>query len=478
MSRALVPPSSSPAVAGLPSDLQVDLKSPERKLKRRQSSDRSAPLIERSASMRRSVDAALLDEVTRQRPAEDEGSAAVVDRDVEVWIRDPDHAWVAGRVERQIGPSELLVKTADGATVKVDLTEGGGQLLTCNRELEADMTSLWYLHEPGILHNLRARYATSSEPYTYVAHLLVAVNPLRPIPMPDMAQVRDAPSLASVSPHPYAVAERAYRALLLPHSSPHSQSIVVSGESGAGKTESTKIVMRYLAWRAAASGEGDEAMCGFNERVLGSSPILESLGNAKTVRNHNSSRFGKYIQLAFAPSAGEKKGLALDGGRIDTYLLEKSRVVHQCTGERNFHIFYEMLAGATPEQRLAWSVGDRGPIDFRYLNTSGCVVVREHDDVAECAAMTRALQTMGASHDTVSGLFGCLAACLHLGDIAFVPPASSPPANGNVSTQTVGVTNVGALSSAAELLGLQLCDLEAALTTRTSTLMRGDEARA
>ena len=228
------------------------------------------------------------------------------------------------------------------------------------------MTSLWYLHEPGILHNLKGRYA-AAEPYTYVAHLLVSVNPLRPMPMPPMQEVRDAKSLASVAPHPFAVAERAYRAILLaarPAASKaatgaagaQSQSIVVSGESGAGKTESTKIIMRYLAWRARAGEPASaDATPAFNERVVQSNPILEALGNAKTQRNHNSSRFGKYIKLAFAPQEGATGhgggALELCGGRIDTYLLEKSRLVHQSAGERNFHVMYEMLSGASREQR-------------------------------------------------------------------------------------------------------------------------------
>ena len=463
----------------LPNALQAELASPT-KLKRTPSKeDRSAPRLEKSASARRSINGSLLAEI--KSPARSKEPAADDATDAEVWVRDEVSVWAAGRVERQISPAELLVKTADGASVKVDLSEGGGQLLTCNPSLEADMTSLWYLHEPGILHNLRGRYA-ETDPYTYVAHLLVAVNPLRPLAMPEMESVRDAASLSTVAPHPFAVAERAYRALLLPKAAAQSQSIVVSGESGAGKTESTKIIMRYLAWRAKASAAGavdvsDGAPTyNFNERVVQSNPILESLGNAKTQRNHNSSRFGKYIKLTFeeaegaaAPKAGGgASALVLQGGRIDTYLLEKSRLVYQSVGERNFHVFYEMQSGGSAAQKAQWQLA-ASPEEYHYLNQSGCVKVDAHDDVAEFTNLCGALDAMGTSKETQAQLFDCLAACLHLGNVAFNAPPGSP------GSQDLSVTDSSALGHTARLLGLKTDALEKALTTRTNRMMRGDE---
>ena len=282
--------------------------------------------------------------------------------------------------------------------------------------------SLWYLHEAGVLHNLRGRFDVD-EVYTNVAHLLIAVNPLKPLPTPDMAEIARAPSVSALAPHPYIVAEAAYRALLLPVSARRSQSIVVSGESGAGKTETTKTLLRYLAWRAATAAAAAATAVGssppsfgLNERILQSNPILESLGNSKTQRNHNSSRFGKYIKLHFgtpptsaptnqrnrpldrpisclphpsdcalslahpsprlhahphvpaltactpwrlsAPEGGEGAlSQQLQGGHLDTYLLEKSRLISQQQTERNFHIFYEMLHGGSDAQRARWSLG-------------------------------------------------------------------------------------------------------------------------
>ena len=400
--------------------------------------------------------------------------------DSSVWVRHPTEVWTAGHVEVVAG-SKLLVRTDKDEEVEVDLATDGSMtvsevLPTCNPSLESDMTSLWYLHEPGVLHNLKGRYA-NVEPYTYVAHLLVAVNPLRAIPMPPMEATRDAASLATVEPHPYAVAERAYRALLLPKASIQSQSIVVSGESGAGKTESTKIILRYLAWRAQAAGSNGSSNANFNERVVQSNPILESLGNGKTVRNHNSSRFGKYLKLHFSEpsSASTSSTLTLLGGRIDTYLLEKSRLVYQCAGERNFHVFYEMLHGGSPTQLTEWGLDGKTANDFHYLNTSGCVTTPEHDDKSEFSHMVSALDAMGAGAATTQReLFQCLAACLHLGDVTFIAPPTSPGAGKSGGPAAIN-DPAGACASAARLLGLELPALEAALTTRTNKMQRGGE---
>ena len=460
-------PSLDPALAD-------EIKSPKEPLRRRLSSDRSAPVLEATTAARRAVPAELLREVAtpeRRRRSSESGDqrGSPAPEQLEVWVRDAEAVWVAGKVERQVDQALLLVHTADGAAVKVDMSQGG-ELLSCNPSLEADMTSLWYLHEPGVLHNLRGRFE-QLEPYTYVAHLLCAVNPLQPVEQPSMEGVRDAASLSSVPPHPFAIAESAYRALLLPTGVAQSQSIVVSGESGAGKTESTKIVLRYLAWRAAAA----DSAVNLNERILKSNPILESLGNGKTQRNHNSSRFGKFIRLTFAPaSAG---ALALLGGSIDTYLLETSRVVHQQQGERNFHAFYQMMAGGTAAQREAWQLTE-GPEGFRFTNASGCVAVAEHDDQREHAAFVEALASMGVGAKTADELFACLAGILHLGNLTFTAPPGSPEAGANKgggAASAVTVSNPAAIGAACELLGLSAVELERGLTSRSMTLSRAGE---
>lgn len=203
--------------------------------------------------------------------------AAREDLSLEIWVPDAKQIWVKGTVVQQLGRAKLLVQMEDGSQISMDMS-GRGEVFTVNPSLEADMTALWYLHEPGVLSNLHGRFMTD-RPYTYVAHLLIAVNPLKPIPNPQMSLFADAKSLVGLPPHQFALAEAAFRALLLPPHVRQNQSIVVSGESGAGKTESAKILMRYITWRV-AQGHGNMAASALslNERIVQSNPVLESLG--------------------------------------------------------------------------------------------------------------------------------------------------------------------------------------------------------
>jgi myosin-5 len=200
------------------------------------------------------------------------------------------------------------------------------------------MTKLAYLHEPGVLQNLKSRY-DMNEIYTYTGNILIAVNPFRRLPHlydTQMMQQYKGADFGELSPHPFAVADVAYRLML---NEGISQSILVSGESGAGKTESTKMIMRYLAYmggKAASEGRTVE------KQVLQSNPVLEAFGNAKTVRNNNSSRFGKFVEIQF-----DQKG-RISGAAVRTYLLERSRVCQISDPERNYHCFY-MLCAAPPE---------------------------------------------------------------------------------------------------------------------------------
>jgi myosin heavy subunit len=395
--------------------------------------------------------------------------------DMEVWLPDKERVWIRGRVESQVGASELRVKTETGATVSIELSVHG-ELFAVNPTLEPDMTSLWYLHEPGVLANLAGRFA-KDEPYTYVAHLLIAVNPLKSIPMPSETEFEAARSLAGMPPHQYAIAEAAYRALLLPPAARQNQSVVVSGESGAGKTESAKILMRYITWRVAfAAGQlgangrrrsnGASASAeALNTRIVQSSPILESLGNAKTVRNHNSSRFGKYTKISFDASGAST--LKLVGAAVDTYLLEKSRIVRQAEGERNYHIFYEMLAGATTAERARWKLPALDGCS--YLAAAGCVSMPQHDDVEGFRDFVAALDAFDVPHEEREMLFCCLSGVLHLGEVSFSAIASPVKGGG----AAVIPDEPAGLDAAAGLLGLDYAALLAALTTRTVTTCVG-----
>ncbi|MED6137236.1 hypothetical protein PIB30_063188, partial [Stylosanthes scabra] len=213
----------------------------------------------------------------------------------QVWLEDPNEAWIDGEV-LEVKGQDIKVLCTSGKTVVVKASS------VYHKDTEAppcgvdDMTKLAYLHEPGVLANLRSRYDIN-EIYTYTGNILIAVNPFIKLPhLYDshmMAQYKGA-AFGELSPHPFAVADAAYRLMI---NEGISQSILVSGESGAGKTESTKLLMRYLAYMGgrAAVGEGRTV----EQKVLESNPVLEAFGNAKTVRNNNSSRFGKFVEIQF-----------------------------------------------------------------------------------------------------------------------------------------------------------------------------------
>ena len=392
------------------------------------------------------------------------GSTGMPQEDLQIWIPDVNRVWVKGTILQQISSAKLLVRLEDDSNISVDMT-GLGEFYNVNPSLEADMTALWYMHEPGILSNLHGRFMNGC-PYTYVAHLLIAVNPFTPIPHPKMNLFAEAKSLVGLQPHQFALAEAAFRELLLPAHLRQNQSIVVSGESGAGKTESAKILMRYITWRAAI---GDDSMgtkaLSLNERIIQSNPVLESLGNAKTQRNHNSSRFGKYTKISFAIAGNQVRLL---GASLVTYLLEKSRIVHQMEGERNYHIFYEMLAGASMEQRRQWMLLQ--PEQCNYLRQSGCLRVPLHDDTVEFATFCSALQTMDVAAVDVHSIFQSLSGLLHLGNVDFEECQEVH------SKSEVMPSNPVVLEQAALLLGLPAEELQRALTTRTvMTTARGEQ---
>eukprot|EP00959_Pyramimonas_sp_CCMP1952_P333309 6979144-Pyramimonas_sp.AAC.1 len=218
------------------------------------------------------------------------------------------------------------------------------------------------------------------------------------------------------------------------------QSMVISGESGAGKTETTKIAMQYLATLAGGSG--------MEEQVLQTNPILEAFGNAKTLRNNNSSRFGKLIDIHFDNCA------RIIGAHIQTYLLEKSRVVHQSKGERGYHVFYQLCAGATSEERAKW--GLQSADKYKFLSGGEAISIKGVDDQKDFLDLKKALSTVGIGEGLQHELFQVLAAVLWLGNIQFSPGEGTQVAPGSPAAEF-----------AAKLLGTSRSTLEKALTTRT-----------
>ncbi|XP_024985246.1 myosin-6-like [Cynara cardunculus var. scolymus] len=335
----------------------------------------------------------------------------------QVWLEDPEVAWIDADV-LEINDPNIKVKCSNGKELVINASNVYPKDPEFPKNGVDDMTKLAYLHEPGVLQNLKSRY-DNDEIYTYTGNILIAVNPFKRIPQlyekDIMAKYKGA-ALGELSPHPYAIAHAAYRQMV---NEEISQSILVSGESGAGKTESTKNLMQYLAFMGGRpSSEGRRSV---EQQVLESNPVLEAFGNAKTVRNNNSSRFGKFVEIQF-----NERG-RISGAAIRTYLLERSRVCQVSDPERNYHCFY-MLCSAPPEESEKYKVGD--PKTFHYLNQSNFFKLNGVDESQEYLATKKAMDVVGISSDEQDGIFRVVAAILHLGNIEFAKgsePDSSQP---------------------------------------------------
>ncbi|KAG8370850.1 hypothetical protein BUALT_Bualt13G0026200 [Buddleja alternifolia] len=322
-----------------------------------------------------------------------------------VWVEDPDAAWIDGEVV-SVNGEDIKVLCTSGKTVIVkssNVYPKDAEAPPCGVD---DMTKLAYLHEPGVLDNLKSRYDIN-EIYTYTGNILIAVNPFQRLPhlynSHMMAEYKGA-AFGELSPHPFAVADAAYRLMM---NEGVSQAILVSGESGAGKTESTKLLMQYLAYMGGRSASGERTV---EQQVLESNPVLEAFGNAKTVRNNNSSRFGKFVEIQFDQSG------KISGAAIRTYLLERSRVCQLSDPERNYHCFY-MLCAAPPKDIEKYKLGN--PRTFHYLNQTNCYELDGINDAKEYIATRKAMDTVGISVEEQDAIFRVIAAILHLGNIEF-----------------------------------------------------------
>ncbi|CAM4628890.1 unnamed protein product [Caretta caretta] len=321
-----------------------------------------------------------------------------------------------------------------------------------------DMSMLGDLHEAAILLNLHQRYQQDSI-YTNIGSILASVNPYKPISGLYSAAAMDLyrrHHLGELPPHIFATANECYCCLWKRHD---SQCVLISGESGAGKTESTKLLLKFLSAMSQNSlgSPASEKSTHVEEAILESSPILEAFGNAKTVYNNNSSRFGKFIQLHFSHHGH------IQGGRVtDSVLLcsFQNRVVHQNLGERNYHIFYALLAGVSGEQKEALSLSE--PETYRYLNQSGCVSDENLNDLEMFNKVMTALKVMEFSTEEIQDIFKLLSGTLQLGNMEFMTAGGAQ------------VTTKAVLNNASDLLGLDAFQLSEVLTQR-SMILRGEE---
>ncbi|XP_056307676.1 unconventional myosin-Va [Danio aesculapii] len=334
-----------------------------------------------------------------------------------VWIPDPAEVWRSAELSRDYRPGDpvlhLLLEDETELEYKLDLKSGVLPPLR-NPDIlvgENDLTALSYLHEPAVLHNLRVRFTDSKLIYTYCGIILVAINPYESLPIygSDIINAYSGQNMGDMDPHIFAVSEEAYKQMARDEK---NQSIIVSGESGAGKTVSAKYAMRYFA---TVSESSDDASV--EEKVLASNPIMEAFGNAKTTRNDNSSRFGKYIEIGF-----DRKHHII-GANMRTYLLEKSRVVFQASEERNYHIFYQLCACARLPEFEPLKLGSAD--DFPYTNQGGSPVIAGVNDLKEMQATRKAFSLLGITEAHQMGLFQILSAILHLGNVEVKERGSS-----------------------------------------------------
>ncbi|ROL18724.1 Unconventional myosin-VI [Anabarilius grahami] len=427
-----------------------------------------------------------------------------------VWAPHPTNGFQLGMIV-DIGADALTIEPLNqrGKTFLAPISQVFPAEDDVNKHVE-DNCSLMYLNEATLLNNIRIRYSKDLI-YTFVANILIAVNPYFDIPKlysPESIKSYQRRSLGTLPPHVYAIADKAYRDMKVLKM---SQSIIVSGESGAGKTENTKFVLRYLT---TSYGTGQD----IDERIVEANPLLEAFGNAKTVRNNNSSRFGKFVEIHF----NEKN--AVVGGFVSHYLLEKSRICMQSPEERNYHIFYRLCAGASEDIRNMLHLNS--PEIFRYLNR-GCTryfankdsdkqIMQNRkspersrsgyspsvpqyaflisdfscsataflfkalahgkvgalkdpllDDLGDFNRMVVAMKKIGLDDTEKLNLFRVVSGVLHLGNIDFEETGST--SGGcilkNQSSQT--------LEYCAELLGLDQDDLRVSLTTRVMLTTAG-----
>nr|XP_029136584.1 unconventional myosin-Va [Labrus bergylta] len=355
-----------------------------------------------------------------------------------VWIPDTEEVWKSAELSRDYknGDASLQLMLEDGTNLEHKLDPKTKNLpYLRNPDIlvgENDLTALSYLHEPAVLHNLKVRFVDSKLIYTYCGIVLVAINPYEPLPIygTDIINAYSGQNMGDMDPHIFAVAEEAYKQMARDE---RNQSIIVSGESGAGKTVSAKYAMRYFA---TVSGSASEA--NVEQKVLASNPIMEAIGNAKTTRNDNSSRFGKYIEIGF------DNRFRIIGANMRTYLLEKSRVVFQADEERNYHVFYQLCASShLPEYKnLKLSSAN----DFLYTRQGRSPVIAGVDDTKELCNTRHAFTLLGINETYQMGLFQVLAAILHLGNVEIKDRDSDssviPPNNRHLTAfcELVGVS--------------------------------------
>ncbi|XP_069763279.1 unconventional myosin-XV isoform X2 [Narcine bancroftii] len=329
---------------------------------------------------------------------------------------------------------------------------GDQPLIQFRKHLEEDgmedMTQLEDLHDGAVLYNLKKRFEKQMI-YTYIGSILLSVNPYKMYNIygTDTVLKYKGKSFMDNPPHLFAIANAAYSKMV---DAKHNQCIIISGESGSGKTEATKLVLRYLA--AVHHRHKDSV----THQILEATPLLESFGNAKTVRNDNSSRFGKYIEIYLQDGV-------ICGAITSQYLLEKSRIVFQAKNERNYHIFYEMLAGLSSQQKQKFYLQEAET--YYYLNQGGNCDIWGKDDGEDFLRLLSSMEVLGFSPDEQNSIFRILSSVLHLGNVYFEKYETD-------SQEVASVVSAHEIRVVAELLQVSPEGLQKSITYKVTETMR------
>ncbi|XP_076804948.1 myosin-6-like [Clavelina lepadiformis] len=324
-----------------------------------------------------------------------------------IWFPDKEVAYVKGE----------LLGTENGKC-KIKACESGKEMTLKEEELQEmnppryekceDMANMTFLNEASVLNNLRSRYE-SFMIYTYSGLFCVTVNPYKMLPVyaSYVIGAYKGKRRTEMPPHLYSIADNAYTEMLMNR---ENQSMLITGESGAGKTVNTKKVIQYFAL-VAAFGNQDDSKGTLEDQIVQCNPAMEAFGNAKTVRNDNSSRFGKFIRIHFGST-----GL-LASGDIEHYLLEKSRVIYQQEGERSYHIFYQIISGGKPEL-IDQLLVTKDPYEYKAI-CQGVVTVENLDDSAELILTDEAFRVLGFSQEEINGIYRLMAGIMHQQNMKF-----------------------------------------------------------
>ncbi|XP_029155872.1 myosin heavy chain, muscle isoform X11 [Nylanderia fulva] len=327
------------------------------------------------------------------------------------WVPDEKEGYLLGEIKATKG--DVVSVSLPGGETKDFKKDQLQQVNPPKYEKAEDMSNLTYLNDASVLHNLKQRYYAQLI-YTYSGLFCVAINPYKRFPVYTgrCAKLYRGKRRSEVPPHIFAISDGAYVNML---TNSENQSMLITGESGAGKTENTKKVIAYFATVGASTKKEKEdpnkKKGSLEDQVVQTNPVLEAFGNAKTVRNDNSSRFGKFIRIHFGPSG------KLAGADIETYLLEKARVISQQTLERSYHIFYQMMSGSVKGLKDICLLSNN--VQDYYFVSQGKTTIPNVDDGEECLLTDQAFDVLGFTQEEKDDIYKITASVMHMGGMKF-----------------------------------------------------------